>query len=134
MPTPPRLPVQAGCPLALAVAAALVALVALGFSHVTGHPYGDRGWGLYLLEFLVIGLPFGVLAVARTRDWLGWLFAVALTVGVWGWYLYDLDQETGVNFLLGFIQLLAAPLIISGLALATAGMRGKIPDWGVDAE
>ena len=128
------MPLRVGCPLALAVTAALVAMVAYGFSRITGHAYGDRGWGYYLQQFLVIGLPFGVLALARTRDWPAWLLALALTGGLWGWYLYDLGRAAGVNFLLGFIQLAAAPLIISGLALAAAGMRGKIPEWGAEAE
>ena len=82
----------------------------------------------------MIGLPFGVLAVARTRDWLAWLLALMLTAAVWGWYLHELSVRTGVNFLLGSVQLLVAPFLISGLALAMAGMRGNIPDWAVDAE
>ncbi|HYG31048.1 MAG TPA: hypothetical protein VD887_12655 [Allosphingosinicella sp.] len=53
---------------------------------------------------------------------------------MWGWHLHDLSRQTGVNIGLGTIMMLVAPLLISGFSVATAGMRGKIPDWGQEPD
>lgn len=97
---------------------------------VSGRELRADDWGYYLFQIAIIGIPFAALAVARTRDWLAWLLAVAFTAAVWGYYLYDLTRNTGVNFILGPVMMIAAPVVISGLCLAAAGMRDKIPDWG----
>jgi len=76
----------------------------------------------------------GAGAARRTRDWLAWAVAVFLTAAVWGWHLHDLSRQTGVNIGLGTIMMLVAPLLISGFSVATAGMRGKIPDWGQEPD
>ena len=89
--------------------------------------------GLLPWETVIIGVPFVVLALAGTPDCASWLLAIVLTAALSGHYLYDLSREpgTGVNFVLGFVQMIIAPIVISGLALVTAGLRGKIP-WDED--
>lgn len=81
-----------------------------------------------------IAVPFLALAVARTCDVLAWSLALGCTAALWAWYLHDLTLHDGVNFAFGLFQLLLAPLLTSGLALVTAGVRGRIPDWGSDEE
>ena len=111
-----------------------MAAVCVGAGLISRRGFQIEDWDFYLFQLVIIGVPFGVLAVARTRDWLAWLLAVILTAAVWGYYLYDLSRHEGVNFLLGPIMVLLAPITISGFSLVTAGMRRMIPDWGVDEE
>ncbi|HEX8363733.1 MAG TPA: hypothetical protein VF603_00440 [Allosphingosinicella sp.] len=134
MGNPPALPFRFGCALALAVAASFVIAVAAGHSYISALPFLHHDWGYYLAELCLIAVPFGALAVARTRDWLAWAVAVFLTAAVWGWHLHDLSRQTGVNIGLGIIMMLVAPLLISGFSVAIAGMRGKIPDWGQEPD
>jgi hypothetical protein len=132
MRNPRKLSGKIGCPFALLLTAAIIAAVEAGRSFVLDRPWSLPTWDL--LTFLTVGAPFGVLAIARTRDWLAWSLALALTAALWGWFLYDLTLHNGVNFAFGPIQLFLAPLIISGFALVAAGLRGTIPDWGVEPD
>lgn len=130
--TPRKLPIQWGCALAFALSASFVAIVMLRIWWVTGHRFRTEDLPHFLVEMAIISVPFVALAIARTRDWLAWFLAVALTAGVWGYYLYQLYMQDGVNFLLGFIQTIGAPIVITGVCLTIAGVRGRIPDWGID--
>lgn len=134
MGNPAKLPFPFGCPLALAIAASFVVAVAAGHSYISARPFLHHGWRYYLAELCIIAVPFAALVVTRTRDWLAWALAVLLTAAVWGWHLHDLSQNTGANIGLGIIMMLVAPVVISGFSVATAGMRGKIPDWGQDRD
>ena len=128
----PKLPVRWGCALAFAITSAFVAAIAVGFSLITGRALRGADSVVWLLELAIIGPPFVLLGLGGIRDRLAWAVALVLTAILWTWYLYDLSRGTGVNFLLGFIQVFVAPISISLLSFATAGMRGTIPDWDAD--
>jgi len=132
MQNPRKLPIQYGCALALALTAGFLFIVAAGLAYDRQQPIPSDAFGLF--EFVVVGLPFAVLAVARTRDWLAWLVAIALTSAGWGWLVYEASLDQGANIGGGFFIYIVAPLIISGASLTTAGLRGKIPDWGQEPE
>ena len=130
MKTPRPLPFRLGCPLSLLLAAAFVAAaeLAIGAMH-------DRPWSPDFADLFFVAItlpPFAVLALAGTRDWAGWLIALGGTAAMWGWSLYAASLGEGVHIGLGLFQMFVAPFIISGFAIAVAGMRGAIPDWGVD--
>ncbi|HZF93778.1 MAG TPA: hypothetical protein VEZ20_02790 [Allosphingosinicella sp.] len=121
MTSPRKLPFRIGCPLALLLTAIVIIAVEIV------HPRPWRPGFDHLSTAAIVGAPFALLALARTRDWAAWLVAIALTAGLWAWFLYDLAQNRGVNIGLGFLQLVVAPFFISALALVTAGVRGRIP-------
>lgn len=122
-----ELPVRLGCPLALAVTMAMSIGINWGMGG-EGRPFRLGEWPSYALNFAFVGAPFAVLALARTPDWLAWLVAIVLTAAMWGYHLYELSQNEGVNFVLGPI-LMVAPLVISGICLSLAGMRDKVPGF-----
>jgi hypothetical protein len=129
MTSPRTLPFRLGCPLSLLLAAAFVAAegLAIGAMH-------NRSWspdGTDLVFFAITLPPFALLALAGTRDWLAWLVALGGTAALWGWSLYGVSQGNGADIGLGLFQMFVAPFLISGLAIAVAGMRGAIP-WDVD--
>jgi hypothetical protein len=128
METPRKLSVRLGCPLALALTAAFVLFAEAGRAWVMGRAMSLEWWPLPQLGALAA--PFLVLAAARTRDWMAWSVAIALTAALFCWLFYSLSLREGVNFTFILVQLFVAPLAISGLAVATAGARGRIPDWG----
>ena len=123
---------RTGCFLAFIVTAAFVAAIAVGFSLITGRPLRDDDLGIRLLEMAIIAPPFALLGLGGIRDRLAWAVALLLTAIVWLSYLYDLSRDTGVNFLFGVIMIFIAPIVISLLSFAVAGMRGTIPDWDTD--
>ena len=130
---PPVLRMRWGCPLALAVTLFLMIAISAAFDWGNPAPItSDIGWETFIF-IAMIGAPFAALAVARTRDWPAWLLGVALTASLWGYHIYELHREPGVNFLLGFV-FMASPVAFAALCLAVAGMRGRIPDWGLEGE
>ena len=116
-----------GCPLALllAVAGALI-VEALAYDH----PFRVDVWDRIVPLGLFVGFPFGILALAKARDWLAWLLAAMLMAAVWLSRNYVIESST--DFMSG-IPFTMAPLAIAGLCLAVAGMRGGIP-WAVEDE
>ena len=130
---PKPLPRRWGCPLALAISIGLVILYETVWAWVVGHGRRLDEWGFYAFLVVQMGLPFMVLAVAGTRDLLAWTMAFVLTAALWGYGLFDLTRTTGVNFLLGFVLLLS-PLVIAASSLVIAGIRGRIPEWGLEDE
>jgi peptidoglycan/LPS O-acetylase OafA/YrhL len=130
---PPDLRMRWGCPLALAVTLVLTAAISAAFDWGNPGPItSDIGWEAVVFVAM-IGAPFAALAVARTRDWLAWLLGVALTAALWGYDIYELHRQPGANFVLGFVFMMT-PIAFAALCLAVAGMRGRIPDWGLDGE
>lgn len=121
----PDLRFRIGCPLALL----LTALLAGAANYLLFRrpiSAGDRFDLIILIGF--IGLPFAALAVARTRDVLAWLFAIALTAGIWVLAFSPLWE--GVEYSVGFFMWFTPPAI-AGACLAIAGMRGRIP-WAIE--
>jgi hypothetical protein len=121
------LPFRLGCPLALLLAAAGgVSVEAL----VHGRPIRGDSWDSIIPFGLFVGFPFGVLALAKARDWLAWLLAAVLMAGLWVSRDYMIESST--DFMSG-IPFTMAPLAIAGLCLAVAGMRGRIP-WAREGD
>lgn len=103
------LPLHLGCPLALLLAAAGgVAEEAL----VHGRPFRGDAWDSVVPLGLFVGFPFGVLALAKARDWLAWLLAAGLMAGLWVSRDYVIESST--DFTSG-IPFTMAPLAIAGL-------------------
>jgi peptidoglycan/LPS O-acetylase OafA/YrhL len=118
----PELRFRLGCPLALVVTGMFVAaLDALVYART----FSADDW-LFFGGFT--GAPFALLALARARDWLAWLLAVALMAGLWTYFFYA--DRGSTDFMWGF-SMMFAPLVIAGLCLAIAGMRGRIP-WALE--
>lgn len=114
---------RVGCPLALIVAALLVTAIE-GFGY--GRPLRADAGTIWMGAW--IGLPFGALALAGARDWLAWLVALGLTIGLWAYILYADRHSTDVMWGFGVIFM---PIAIAGSSLALAGMRGRI-GWAHD--
>jgi hypothetical protein len=129
MAAPRALPYRIGCPFALAITALVILAVSSARSWLL-----ERGLeaGLFHPIFSAgVAAPFAILALAGARDRLAWTVALLLEAALWSWMLYDLSLGEGANVGLGFLALFVAPLVISGIALATAGVRGRIA-WGED--
>lgn len=107
-----------GCPLALIIAALLVTAIEW-FGH--GRPLRADAGTIWMGAW--IGLPFGLLALAGARDWLAWLVAFGLTIGLWAWIFYADRHSTDFMWGLGMMFM---PVAIAGASLALAGMRGRI--------
>lgn len=117
-------PGLAGCAAAPAIGVAVVAGQALLFTGLTGRPLElGASWGVFLFQVLLVAAPFLLLALIGTRRKSPWLVALALTLALWGYYLFDgvsyqlSGDASGANIGLGLI-LLASPLFIAGAALA----------------
>jgi hypothetical protein len=132
MKNPSKLSARIGCPFALVLTSVIIAAVEAARAHILERPWSLGTWDL--ATFVTVAAPFGILAVARTRDWVAWFLALTSTAALWGWFLYDLTLHNGFNFAFGPVQMFLAPLLISGFCLSIAGVRGNIPDWGVDSE
>jgi peptidoglycan/LPS O-acetylase OafA/YrhL len=117
----PELPFRMGCLFALVIATGTIIAV----EAVREGPVRTDDWPTLVLELLLVGAPFALLALMKIRDWLAWLVAIMLTAGVWGWLIHSITLNEGVNFLLGGL-ILIAPVVISLASLVVAGMRGKI--------
>lgn len=112
-----------GCPLALIVTAILVAGIEwLVFKRPLRADAGT------IMMILFVGLPFGILALARARDSLAWLMAIGLTGALWA-YIFYADQHS-TNFMWG-LGIIFMPVAITGASLAFAGMRGRIV-WALE--
>ena len=121
-PSASNLEFRFGCPLALLITAAFVIGIELvGY----GRMLRADSW---LFPGAFIAVPFGILALTKVHDWLAWLFAVGLTAGIWTYHFYSKPQ--GVDFRWGLVMMFA-PLVIAGVSLAVAGMRGRIT-WAVE--
>jgi hypothetical protein len=125
-------PRRFGCLAAPLIGAATAATVALSFSLLTGRPLDlDQEWAVFLFQALIVAAPFALLALAGIRRRAPWLVAGALTLTLWGYYLFEgvsyqwHPDGSGANIGLGLL-LLVSPLFIAGAAFGTAawGARG----------
>jgi hypothetical protein len=116
-----------GCPLALALAVGGAVIVE---ALVYGRPFYVDFWDRIVPLGLFTGFPFGVLALAKARDWVAWLLAAGLMAVVW--LSSDYMIESSTDFMSG-IPFTMAPLAVAGLCLAVAGMRGRI-GWGSEGD
>ena len=129
METPPpasddERPSAAGCAAALAIGLLVVAAVNAALSLSDGRPLDLRGdWGFYLIEMLLVAIPFGLLALTGIRTLLPWLVGLALTLALWGYFVFDgVTGQPGANFGLGLVIILS-PLIITFACLAAYGWQ-----------
>ncbi len=89
-----------------------------------GRPFDLRGdWGFYLVELLLVAIPFGLLAITGIRTLLPWLVGLALTLALWGYFVFDMATgPPGANFGLGLIIILS-PIIITFACLGAYGWQ-----------
>lgn len=113
-----------GCVVALAIGAAMVAAHVVLFSALTGRPVHDPDEdGPRIAQILIAAAPFALLALAGARRLLPWLTALALTLALWGWVVFEgvryqwNPDGSGANIGLGLIMIVS-PLFIGGTALA----------------
>ena len=99
----PRPRSNTACATAVAIGVVTVVFVTVAGS-LLGRQTADD-WHLILIQFIVVTAPFGFLALAGVRKIAPWTAGLVLTGTVWGYYLYDVSLDRGVNFLL-------APLIL----------------------
>jgi hypothetical protein len=116
----------AGCVLAIILGFITVAVFYALSSMVFGPPRGGipaEEWPVLLMQVLIAGSPFGVLALKGVRAKLPWLVALVLTVCFWGALFYSVwlaaQNQTGANIGMGWLML-ASPLFIAGGALILA--------------
>jgi hypothetical protein len=115
---------RAGCPLALVITALFVAaLEALIYERA----FTTSDW---LYFGLVTGVPFGLLAIVRTRDPLAWLMALGSTASLWTGF--SLADPRSTDFVWGFAMTLG-PFIIGLICVAVAGARGRIA-WALEGQ
>jgi hypothetical protein len=126
----PDLSFRLGCPLALILAGSLVVAFEGALAWTRGRPIELGPWDYFAWNLATMGAPFLVLALARTSDRLAWLLAVLLTVGLYAYVLYDLSFHRGAHPVFGFLVMIVAPIVISGLCLIVAGLRGRVP-WAM---
>jgi ABC-type transport system involved in multi-copper enzyme maturation permease subunit len=119
-------PWRGGCVLALGLGFLTVATFYGTLFIVFGTPRGGvpaEEWPILLLQILIAGAPFGILALTGMRAKLPWLVAVILTVCFWGTLFFSAwiaaRDQTGANIGMGLLML-ASPLLITGAALLTA--------------
>jgi hypothetical protein len=83
-----------------------------------------------LFQAGVVAAPFLLLSLVGTRDKIPWLVAALLTLGFWGYLLFDgvryhwTGDTSGANIGLGLIMLVS-PLLISGAAMGIHAWRRK---------
>lgn len=122
-------PWRAGCFFALALGFITVA----AFFGVSAIVIGPRGakfiseeWPFLILQALLAGAPFAILALIGIRSKLPWLVALFLTLCVWGLLFYSVilaaRDGTGANIGMGWLMLVA-PIIISAAAVAATSLN-----------
>jgi hypothetical protein len=105
---------------ALAIGIGTVGAVNLGFSLMTARPMAATS--VAVVEVVIVAMPFLFLALSRISARPPWLTGLALTFGLWGYYLFEgvrtqLSGETsGANIGLGLLML-ASPFIIIAACL-----------------
>lgn len=114
---------------ALGIGAAVVAAEDLLFSLLTGRPLSFAA-DVQPVSALFVALPFLVLAITGARTRLPWLVGLALTLGLWGYFLnagvsYQWHPDgSGVNIGLAFIML-ASPLVFTPILLAVHMLQAR---------
>lgn len=120
-----------GCALALAIGPAVVIGEALAFSALTDRPLDWAPAGeVRLVQIAIVAAPFLLLSLAGTRDRLPWLVALALTLALWGYSLFDSvryqwsGDRSGANIGLGLIML-ASPWVIAAVSMGLYAWRRR---------
>ncbi|WP_315762330.1 hypothetical protein [Sphingomonas sp. Y38-1Y] len=114
-----------GLVLALAIGLAVVAICNTVAAMATGMPL-TTGWGdQSVIQIILAGLPYLVLAAVGIRARRAWITALALTAAFWGFYLWDLTVTDAPDANIGLgIMMMASPVaIIAGALLASAAGR-----------
>jgi hypothetical protein len=115
---------RAGCPLALLITAIFVAaLEALLYKR--SFTTGD--WFYFGTS---TGMPFGLLALVRTRDLVAWLIALVSTAILWA--CFSLANPRSTDFVWG-AAVVMGPFVIGLICVAIAGARGRIA-WALEGQ
>ena len=123
-PSTSELKYRAGCPLALLVTAIFVAaLDALLYER--SFTTGD-----WLYFGISTGMPFGLLALVRTRDPVSWLIAMVSTALLWA--CFSRADPRSTDFVWGFAMVIG-PFVIGLICVAIAGARGRIA-WALEGQ
>lgn len=108
--------------LALAIGLGVVAGESALYSALTGQSW-ELSSNLDLWRVAIVASPFTVLALLPVRRVVPWAMAVAVTLLLWGWFLYDTvdyfahPDGSGANIGAG-ILMFAVPFVISIIAAA----------------
>lgn len=116
--SPPRMSVLAGQVLALIVPAVVVGgAILVVLDKARGPVDLSEEWGVFAIQWLLVGAPFALLAVLRART-RAWVTGVAVTLVFWSVYVADayLNTGGGANIGMGLIML-ASPLFVAAAAL-----------------
>lgn len=121
--------------LALAIGGGTVVTAAAAIQIPFGLPLMEGGdWGSFLLETLVVALPFLTLALLAERSRALWGSALAVTFLLWGYFVveairYRLEGSSvlahmGFDVLLFFYPFLLAPVLAGASLLRKNSDRG----------
>src|SRR3954470_20444218 len=117
---------------ALAIGVFVVAADAILFSALTGRPLSFAS-DVEPVNAIIVAIPYLALALSGARRALPWLVGLALTLSLWGYYLYEgvsyqwHPDGSGTDIGLGLIML-ASPLFISAVVLAIHVVQRRAPD------
>jgi hypothetical protein len=118
-----------GCFLALAIGPFVAGGTAIVFSLLTGRSLGLE-WGILALQSLFVSIPFVAVALTGTLRKAPWLVGLALTVILWGYYLFEgvsyqwHPDGTGADIGLGFMML-ASPVVITAICLGVHWLQRR---------
>ena len=108
-----------GCLIALALGPVVAIGTAVAFSLLTGRSLNlSEEWGVFAFQSLLISVPFVAVALTGTQKKAPWIVGLALTVLLWGYYLYNgvsyqwHPDGSGANIGLGLIMLIS-PIFIT---------------------
>jgi hypothetical protein len=103
--------------------------IAIAFSLLTGRSLSQE-WGIIAVQALLVSVPFVAVALTGTLRKAPWLVGLALTVGLWGYFLYEgvsyqwHPDGTGADIGLGLIML-ASPVVITAICLGVHWLQRR---------
>ena len=118
-----------GCFLALAIGPLVAGGTAIAFSLLTGRSLNHE-WGNIAVQAALVSVPFIAVALTGTLRKAPWLVGLALTVILWGYYLYEgvsyqwRPDGTGADIGLGFMML-ASPVVITAICLGVHWLQRR---------
>lgn len=80
----------------------------------------------FLFQILLVSIPFLVIAFLGITATTPWMIGIVLTVGLWGYYLYDSLSRLDANIGLAML-LMASPILISAACLLALRVKTRRP-------